>query len=102
MESVEGQFWSVVGSSHYPRASQVTHGTLLYVLKHPIPDHPWNIGVFESSTGEQIGTLNKNRIKKVYTLFPDAGYKATVEFIQYAKFALRPNLLKIRISGIIE
>ncbi len=47
-------------------------------VRHPIPDHPWNIAVFHGN--EQVGTLTANRIERIYASFPEEGRRGTVKW----------------------
>jgi hypothetical protein len=91
------KFWSVVGCSHYHAAASVIVGSPVTIRRHPIPEHPWNIAVFNQS-GEQIGTLTRGRIGRIYERFPEQeDLRGRVEFLGFAKYGLLPNIMKIKV-----
>jgi hypothetical protein len=72
--------WTVTGCRYY-NIGAVKLGDEVRILKHPIPEHPWNIAVFHGM--EQVGTLTARRIERVYASFPEEGmYGAVRRFVR--------------------
>lgn len=50
----DDSMWSVVGCVHYPQAKQIPLGGEMRVRKHPLAEHPCDIGMY-NDFGNQIG-----------------------------------------------
>ena len=109
--SASSPYWTVVGFQHYAASTLNRTVEVVLIRKYPIENHPWNIAVFCFKTGAQIGTsnysicflfclnaigtLNKVRIQRIWENFSSQGLTAQVEFLNYSKLGLRPNLIKV-------